>query len=211
MVLIWFWYCSIGFSSFNKNNAVAIFGSVIQGMSALLSVAIAVVIFRIQTLENRKQSLEESTLNFIFQITKSTYPQWIPSVEADIKSRILTNQYYNACVNTSELDRMKGNEPAKYRQRIKEYAEDRDTQQTRLMEVLNIRNRISQTILRIKSGFFPSAIFLMTPIIVSLLFFMVSDAFDSFANFLMVSAVVLSSALGIALLIMIVLESTVET
>ena len=211
IVFIWLYYYSIGFSTFNKNNAVSIFGSVIQGMSALLSVAIAVIIFRIQTLENRKQSLEESTLNFIFQITKMTYPQWIPSVETDIKSGSLTNRYYNRRVNTSELIRMEANKPTKYRQRIKEYAEDRDTQQARLTETLNLHNSISQTIRRIKNGFYTSAIFLIMPIIISLLMFMVSDAIDSFGNFVVVSVVVLMSALGIAILIEIVVTSTVES
>ena len=208
IVSILIYYYPVGFPSFNKNNAVSIFGSVIQGMSALLSVAIAITIFRIQTLENRTQSIEESALNFIFQITSFTYPQWSSSVEDDITSGRLTNQYYNR--RKAKLWTMEILEPAKYQEILKEYAEDRDTQQERLMDIMKRRKNVSQTIRRIKDGFYPSVVFLIMPIVVSLLMFMVSDILDSFWNFIMVSAVVLMSALGTALLTRIVLESTVE-
>lgn len=209
IVFIWSWFYSMGFSSFNKNNIVSIFGSVIQGMSALLSVAIAVIIFRIQTLENRKLSIEESTLNFIFLITRFTYPQWIPSVEEHIRNGTITNRYYDRRVDS--LNRTIGLAKTDYEKRLKGHQRDRDEQQKRLEETLNLRNNISQRIQRIKNGFFASAIFLMMPIITSLLMFMVSDALDSFWNFHVVSVVILMSALGIAILIGIVVASTVET
>ncbi len=80
IAIIWVVYYNIGFSNFNKENSVSIYGSVIQGMSALLSIAIAVIIFRIQSLENRNLSLEQSTLNYVYNITHWTYPQWGSSV-----------------------------------------------------------------------------------------------------------------------------------
>jgi hypothetical protein len=56
---VWVYYYFIGSPSYNRNNAFSIYGTVIQGMSALLSVAIAVIVFRIQSLETRIQLLSE--------------------------------------------------------------------------------------------------------------------------------------------------------
>lgn len=207
--VIWVNYYSIGFSSFNKNNAVSIFSSVIQGMSALLSVAIAVIIFRIQSLENRNQLLEESTLNFIFQTTRLIYPQWIPSVEEDIRNRTLTNRYYDKRVDI--LNRTIGLTKTNYEKRLKDLQRDRDTQQKRLEETLNIHTRIEQTIQRIRNGVVSSVILLVMPILISFLWLMVSDTFDASYNFVFVSIVVLMSAFGVAELIKIVLESTVQS
>lgn len=209
IAVIWFNYYSLGFSHFNKNNAVSIFGSVIQGMSALLSVAIAIIIFRIQSLENRNQLLEESTLNFIFQITQFTYPQWIPSVEEHIRNGTITNRYYDRSVDI--LNRTIGLAKPDYEKGLKELQRDRDEQQKRLMETLNRHTRIEQTIQRIRNGVFSSVVFLVLPILLSFLLLMVSDALESSYNFVFVSIVVLMSAIGIALLIKLVLESTVHS
>ena len=202
--VIWFNYYRIGFSSFNKSNAVSIFSSVIQGMSALLSVAIAVIIFRIQSLENRNQSLEESTLDFIFRTTGLTYPKWIPSVEEDIRSGAVTERYYRIRIAALGLDVKGRNE------KVQEYAEDRRIQQKRLDETLNLHTRIEQTIQRIRSGVITSVVFLIMPILLSFLLLMVSDTLDVSVNFVFVSVVVLMSASGIAGLIKTVLESTVK-
>ena len=192
VVVIWVEYYSIGFSSFNKGNAVTIFASVIGGMSALLSVALAVIIFRIQSLENRSQSLEQSTLNYIYQITGGwTYPQWTSSVEDDIRNKSITNRYYLRIDPIEEEFRK----------------QERDKQQKRLEETLNLHNGIVKRIERIRKGFWTSAIFLIMPILSSLLMLMVSDTFDSSWNFVFVSIVVLMSALGISLLVKIVKES----
>ena len=65
--VIWFYYFATGVPSFDKETAVTIHDSIIQGISGLGSVAIAVIVFRIVSLENRNQSLEQSTLNYISQ------------------------------------------------------------------------------------------------------------------------------------------------
>lgn len=210
VIVIWVSYYRIGFSSFNKINAVSIFGSVIQGMSALLSVAIAVIIFRIQSLENRNQQLEESTLNFIFQTTRSAYPKWIPSVEEDIRSRTLTKKYYGFRVD--RLNRTIGiaDNPDYYKAQVKRYKKDRNTQQKRLEETLNVHTRTEQTIQQVRDGVINSTIMLIIPILLSFLLLMVSDAFDVSFNFVFVSTVVFMSASGIAVLIKTVLESTVK-
>ena len=147
----WFICYRIGLLTFNKNNAVTVFSSVIQGMSALLSVAIAVAIFRIQSLENRNQSLEQSTLNYIFQITAITYPQCIPRVENAIKSGALTNWYYNNRLNASKSGILPRTQ--------QELEEDRNEQQKRLEETLNLHTRIEQTIQRMKNGVLMITIF----------------------------------------------------
>lgn len=173
-------------------------------MSALLSVAIAVIIFRIQSLENRNQQLEESTLNFIFQTTRSAYPKWIPSVEEGIQNKALTEQYYKSRVKSLDLSQ------SGYDKKVKEYAEDRDIQQKRLEETLNLHTRTEQTIQQVRDGVINSTIMLIIPILLSFLLLMVSDAFDVSFNFVFVSTVVFLSASGIAGLIKTVLESTVK-
>ena len=206
VAVIWVLYYTIGFLSFNKQNAVAIFGSVIQGMSALLSVAIAVIIFRIQSLENRNQSLEQSTLNYIHHTTGWSYPTWTSSTEGDIRNKSITNRYYSLM----RARRIQVSSRKISQEEQKFQLEERDRQQKRLEETLDRHSNIAKTIQRIRSGFITSAIFLIAPILSSLLMLMVSDAFDSFWNFVCVSNVISISALGIVLLIRIVLESTVE-
>src|SRR4030067_2202015 len=57
---------------------------------------------------------------------------------------------------------------------------------------------------------FSFAVFLIMPLLFSLILLMFSDLLDTFWSFFFVSAVVLLSALGIMLLIRMVLESTVK-
>lgn len=160
----------------------------------MLSVAIAVIIFRTQSLENRSQSLEQSTLNYIYQTTGWTYPQWTSSVEDDITNKSITNRYYERLVSPTEEFRK----------------EERDRQQKRLEEALSLHTNITITIKRIRNGFYTSAIWLIMPILSSLLLLMVSDALNVIWNFIFVSVVILMSALGITLLIRIVFESTLH-
>ncbi|MCJ7635791.1 hypothetical protein MUP77_25790 [Candidatus Bathyarchaeota archaeon] len=192
--VIWFYYFAIGVPSFDKDTAVTIHDSVIQGISGLGSVAIAVIIFRIQSLENRNQSLEQSTLNYISQTMGWSYPEWTSSVEDDIKSKTLTNRYYARL-------------PSKTDEFI---AAERDRQQKRLEEALDLHTRIQQTIRRIRNDVFSCVFFLIIPILLSLLLLMVIDLLDIFWNFVFLSAVILMCSLGILLLIRMVLESTVR-
>src|SRR4030067_2467645 len=75
----WFCYFVIRAPSFNKETAVTIHDSIIQGISGLGSVAIAVIIFRIQSPENRDHSLEKTTLNYMSQTMGWSYPEWTSS------------------------------------------------------------------------------------------------------------------------------------
>ena len=192
--VIGFYYFAAGVPSFDKETAVTIHDSIIQGISGLGSVAIAVIIFRIVSLENRNQSLEQSTLNYISQTMGWSYPEWTSSVEDDIRNKTLTNRYYARLPSkTDEL-----------------VIAERDRQQKRLEEALNLHTRIQQTIRRIRNDVFSCAIFLILPILLSLLLLMVVELLDIFWNFVSLSAVVLMCSLGISLLIKMVLESTVK-
>lgn len=201
IVLVWVIYYFMGSPSFNKSNAVSIYGTIIQGMSALLSVAIAVVIFRIQSLENRNQSLEQTTLNYIFQITGVVYPQWLPSVEDDIRSKGLTNRYFNNRVPLNDAGRL----PRKYTE--EELQKDRDEQQKRLEGTVILHTETDQRIQRTKNRIMITFIFLIAPILTSFILLMVSDAFASWVTFYSVSLMILLSAFGVVFLILTVVDS----
>ena len=194
IVLIWIIYYFIGSPSFNQSNAVSVYGTIIQGMSALLSVVLAVVIFRIQSLENRNQSLEQSTLNYIYQTTQNIYPQWSPSVEEDIRSKDLTNRYFS--------DRVRANAASPFGQKYtKENLErDRDDQQKKLEETLNLHTGTDQEIQRTKKGIMITLAFLISPILISFFLLMISDAFASLVTFYSVSFVILLCAFGVVFL-----------
>ena len=194
IVVVWFSYFIIASPGFSKDTATTIHDSIIQGISGLGSVAIAVIIFRIQSLENRNQSLEQSTLNYISQTMGWSYPEWTPSLEEDIRKETLTNRYY-------------ANVPSKSRELV---LEEQRRQQKRLEEALDLHTRIQQTIRRIRSDVYYCAVFLILPILLSLLLLIVVDLLDVFWNFVFLSMVILMCALGILSLIKMVLASTVK-
>jgi hypothetical protein len=202
---LWAYYYLIGSPTFNRGNAVSIFGIVIEANSALLSVAIAVIVFRIQSLENRSLQLEESTLNFIFQTTRLAYPKWIPSVEDDIHSRAISKRYYEIRVKGLRVGQ------SGYNDKVKEFHDDENTQQKRLEETLSLYTRIEQTIQMTRKNVFSSMVLLIFPIFSSFFLLMISDALADFTIFYMVSLVVLMSALGIISLMITVLKSTVQS
>jgi hypothetical protein len=188
------YYYAVGFSSFSRETAVSIHDDILQGLSGLGSVAIAVIIFRIQSLENRSNSIEQSTLNYISQTMGWTYPEWTSSLENDIKSKVITNRYYT-------------------NQHLKDdviVVAEKDRQQKRLEESLDLHIRIQQTIRRIRNDVFSCVLFLLLPLLLSLLLLMVSDFLDLFWTFASVSVVVLMGSLGIMLLMKMVLGSTVR-
>ncbi len=188
------YYFLVGFSSFSKTTSNEIHDDILQGLSGLGSVAIAVIIFRIQSLENRNQSLENSTLNYISQTMGWTYPEWTASLEEDIKSKIITNRYYaNQHLKDDPL-----------------VASERDRQQKRLEEALDLHARINKTIHRIRDDVFSCAFFLILPLLLSLLLLMISDFLDKLWTFATLSAVVIMGSLGIMLLIKMVLRSTMK-
>lgn len=192
--VIWFYYFSTGSPIFKKETATIIHDSIIQGISGLGAVAIAVFIFRIQSLENRSQSLEQATLNYISQNMGWSYPEWTQSLEEDILDKTLTSRYFDS-------------QPPKTAELI---AAEKNRQQKRLEEALAMHTRIEQTVTRIRKDVFFAAIFLIMPILLSLLLLMVVDLLDIFWNFFFLSFVVLMCSLGISLLIKIVLECTVK-
>ena len=188
------YYFVVDFSSFKKATASEIHDDILQGLSGLGSVAIAVIIFRIQSLENRNQSLEQTTLNYISQALGFTYPEWTSSLEDDIKNHSITNRFYASV-------------PSKSRELV---LEEKQRQQKKLEEALDLHTRVKQTIRRIRNDVFSCAIFLIMPLLLSLILLMVSDFMDIFSTYLSVSIVVVMSALGIMLLIKMVLESTIK-
>ena len=187
-------YYVLAFSSFKKATAAEIHDDILQGLSGLGSVAIAVIIFRIQSLENRNHSLEQSTLNYISQTMGWSYPEWTLSLENDIKNQTLTNRYYADIPSKSEGLVL----------------EEKQRQQKRLEEALDLHARIQQTIRRIRNDVFSFTFFLILPLLLSLILLMVSDVLDRFLTFFSVSIVVAISAVGIMLLIKLVLGSTVK-
>src|SRR3972149_11809195 len=126
IVVAWFSYFIIAAPAFDKETAVVIHDAIIQGISGLGSVAIAVIIFRIQSLENRNEMLENSTLNYISQTFNWSYPDWTSSVEDDIKNKTLTNRYYARL--PSGADEL--------------VIAEKERQQKRLEEALDLHNRI---------------------------------------------------------------------
>jgi hypothetical protein len=188
------YYFVVDFSSFKKATASEIHDDILQGLSGLGSVAIAVIIFRIQSLENRNQSLEQTTLNYISQALGFTYPEWTSSLEDDIKNQSITNRFFASV-------------PSKSRELV---LEEKQRQQKKLEEALDLHTRVKQTIRRIRNDVFSCAIFLIMPLLLSLILLMVSDFMDIFSTYLSVSIVVVMSALGIMLLIKMVLESTIK-
>ena len=194
IAFIWFYYFIIGRPGFSKDTATTIHDSIIQGISGLGSVAIAVIIFRIQSLENRNHSLEQATINYISQTMGFSYPEWTSSLENDIRNQTVINRYY-----------------AKIPLKSSEFVlEEKQRQQKRLEEALDLHSRIQDTIRRIRRDVSFCALFLILPILLSLLLLMVVELLDAFWNFVFLSAVVLMCSLGILSLIKMVLGSSVR-
>ena len=202
-IIVWSSYFLNGYSNFNKINAVSMFGSIIQGMSALLSVAIAVIVFRIQSLENRNQSLEQSTLDYIYKIIQWSYPRWDSALENHIRNENIKTRYYQQLFNIRRTQSLRVRTD-------EEINEECENQQQKLIDVLSYHENVKKTIQRLKDGAFTSTVFLALPIIISAFSFMMSDTWDAFTNFSFVSVVVFLSVLGIPVLLKIIADSTVR-
>jgi hypothetical protein len=123
-----------------------------------------------------------------------SYPEWTASLEEDIRSGTITNRYYAGIPpKTSEF-----------------ILEEKERQQKRLDESLALHTRIQQTIRRIRKDVYFSAIFLILPILLSLLLLLFVDLLDIFWNFTFLSIVVFMCGLGILSLIKMVLASAVK-
>lgn len=198
--LIWFYSLIIGALNFNSNNTISILSSIIQGMSALLSVAIAVAIFRVQSLENRNQALEQSTLNYIAQISQFVYPQWIPALEQHIEDGGIADRYI--AIHKKRAGTI-GYTP-------QDFQKERDNQQERLMATLKLHRVTESKIAKSKVGTVISTIILMLPIVSSLLLLMVSDSLGVTVNYLWVSFAVYLSVFAISFLIAVIANSTMS-
>lgn len=162
-------------------------------MSALLGVSIAVVIFRIQRLENRLQSLEQFTLDYIYKIATFSYSYWTSRVEKHIRNGMIVQRYYRRLNRlTDEI--------------IEKIKEGTDEQQESLLKSLEEHDRIPRIIQQTKNSAYWSFILLMLPILTSFFLLMISDAFDNIGSFFFVSVIILLSGLGIFSLVM-----TIET
>lgn len=143
-IVVWVAFFYAGFLHFNVNNSALIYSSIIAGMSALLSIVLAVSIFRIQSLENRILSIEQSTLDYVFKITNSTYPYWCDSLEKHIREKIITENYFKS--RKSQLITDQKNKKPKLE-------EDRDDQQERLNHNLSMHTNLQKTIGTMKKAF----------------------------------------------------------
>lgn len=185
-----------GASSFNSGNAVEIYVAVLGGMPALLGISISIVIFRIQSLENRLNSLEDSTLDYIFLTSQRAYPEWLPIVENDIRTGEIAERY----LNRNELDERK--QPS-----IKE---NKVSQQRRLMEALTEHESLEQKIKQARLEVIESFSLLLLPILLSFLLLMISDTLSDFFNYVGVSLVILLSICGVFSLILTTIDSIGE-
>lgn len=170
-------------------------------MSALLSIVLAVSIFRIQSLENRIQSIEQSTLDYIYKITNFTYPYWCNDLEEHIKNKIITERYFQNRKKDKKI-------LVKYS--LQELEEDRDNQQERLFHNLTLRTKLQQTINKMKQQIQIVAILLILPIAISILLLMTTDSLPALQNFFLVSLMVYLSIIGIGLLTAVVLQSMIQ-
>jgi hypothetical protein len=191
IIVIWSFYYFIGLPTFDQQTATNIYIAVISGMSALLSVSIAVIVFRIQSLENRSQTLEQQTLNYIHQTTQWSYPTWSDSVEQDIKNGSITARY--------ALYYVKGGDDF--------VKEETARQQKRLTEALDSHNQTKETIKSIRKNIGLNLIFLVTPILLSLYLLLVTSTSDTYMSYYAVTFVILLSTFGIVLLIATVKDS----
>ena len=197
LLIVWLVSYCVGFSKYDVKNSSQNYGSIIQGMSALLAVVLAAAIFRIQSLENRLQSLEESTRDYVYKVIHHAYPEWDSRFEENIRNHSITNTYFD------DRDNRPGHTE-------KEYIEDRDIQQEGLNHILTKHTNLEQAITRIKNQVMGVSIFLVIPILFSLLLLMSTDSLPIGMNFFMVSFMIYLSVVGIGLLIAVVLQSMIR-
>jgi amino acid permease len=197
-VVVWFVSYVVGFANYQTSTSSQNYGSVIQGMSALLGIVIAAAIFRIQSLENRLQSLEESTLDYVYKIIGHSYPVWDERLENSITNESITQTYlkYRLSRPSSVTTLVSG-----------AYQEDARIQQEGLQTILEKHNSLRKTIDNMKHQVLGVSIILLTPIVISFIMLMSTDSLTKGANFFMVAFVVYLSILGIVLLLSVVYQS----
>jgi hypothetical protein len=194
LLVVWVVSYYVGLPKYDVKNSTQNYGSIIQGMSALLGVVLAAAIFRIQSLESRTQSLEQSTLDYVYKIIKHAYPEWDSRFEENIKNGSIADSYL-------ELQLMKDEHSEQ------EYRVDRDIQQKGLTNNLIKHTNLKQAINSIKHQVMGVSIILITPIAISFLMLMSTDSLIRETNFFMISFMVYLSIVGIVLLISVILQS----
>ncbi len=200
VITSWLAIYQYAFQKFTIENAIPVLGTIIQGMSALLGVSIAVMIFRIQSLENRKYLIEESIQNYISKIIDWAYPLWGPGLEQDIESGAIATRYLR--------ERLVGDQ---MQQDLRERRiEDEEVQQRRLDNGLLSHRNITSLIKRIRTKFITSTIILGAPIFSSLLMLIATDALNREFTFIVVALNVLVSLIGIIILLDVIMTSTKE-
>ncbi len=197
-ILVWLASFYFGYFNFNKSNADLIYSSIIAGMSALLSIILAVSIFRIQSLENRIMSIEQSTLDYVFNITGLTYPCWCDPLEKQIKDKVITDRYF--C-------RRRADKIVASKEDIVNLEKDRDDQQDRLSHNLTVHTNLRQVIRKMKLQITGASIFLIIPIAFSFLLLMSSNSLSDGTSFFLVSLMVYLSVIGIGFLVLVVVQS----
>jgi hypothetical protein len=183
----------LGFSIPNRTDMAFVYGIIVEGMAGLLSVTVAVVVFRVQGLENRNQALEQSTLTYIFAISGLIYPQWMPILESHIQSGAITDRYYQ-------------NRLGKKPHSGKALRKDANDQQSRLEYNLDCHRRMIRTIEEVKALFRLSVPLLIAPIAASLVMLMLTPLSAGFIS-LPLPICVLLSVSGILILVWLSSES----
>ncbi len=187
----------------------SIYGSIVQGMSAILSVSIAVIIFRIQSLENRNINLEETTLNYVYQMIRWTNPRWDEAFENQIINDRIKKRYYRKLVE--EVHRNRYENIQEYYENIEDIKDrsnkEAEHQNERLKNNLKIHQNTIKLIQYIKKGYLKSTILMILPVFIGLLMLLISNGLNTFTNYIMIYISVLFSIIGIITLLFVVYES----
>jgi hypothetical protein len=194
LLVVWVVSYYVGLPKYDVKNSPQNYGSIIQGMSALLGVVLAAAIFRIQSLENRVQSLEQSTLDYVYKIIRHTYPEWDSRFEENINNKSITDNYFKLQL-------------AKHEYSEEEYKADRDIQQKGLTNNLIKHSNLKRAINSIKHQVMGVSIILITPIALSFILLMSTDFLIRETNFFMISFMIYLSIVGIVLLLSVILQS----
>lgn len=204
-LIVWFSSYLLGNFTlqFESTDPMSIYGSIIQGISGLLAVVLAAGIFRIQSLESRLQSLEQSTIDYIYKIVGHSYPEWDSRLEENICNGSIKQTYLK-----SRLNQM----PIAYRLTIgqtnghseEDFKKDSDIQQQGLLHILKRHTNLENAIMKIKWLMFGGSILLITPIAYSLLLMMTTQSLSGETNFLLMALMVALSLIAISFLIYVV-------
>jgi hypothetical protein len=209
LLVVWFISFYVGSSKYNIADSPQNYGSIIQGMSALLGIVLAAAIFRIQSLENRLQSLENATLDYVYKIAKHAYPEWDKRFEENIKNGGTVKAYLSRRLpQTSSTYKIFGSLFGENQNLSEEdLKKDSNDQQEGLNHILSKHANLKNSINDIKRQVIGVSLVLITPIAISFIMLMSTNTLPQESNFFMISFVVYLSIVGIVLLLSVVLQS----